>query len=192
MPLNEFPHVEENNARAKGTSEGGIVRGEPAQKCKRRWNRYLVNVRKVEASKIYLSFNQIMIKKVCRIMRDEVNQSWSGSMSSSIFSGTPLAPSMLAAWPSRRCCTLLSSWLPAARGEDFIVCCIGVADSDLMPCALDGPPTCCGEADAREPLSDAAPPECKECWELVRGDTRPFWRRLVRCSSRIQAKKNTY
>ena len=31
-----------------------------------------------------------------------------------------------------------------------------------------------GEADALDALSEAMSPECLECWEEVRGDTRPF------------------
>lgn len=81
----------------------------------------------------------------------------SGSMPSSILSGTPLAPSILAACPS----TALSVDPRFTFGLSLL---IGVA---LFVVRMRG------LALAFDALSDA-PPECTECCDDVRGDTRPF------------------
>lgn len=94
-----------------------------------------------------------------------------GSMSSSILSGTPEAPSMLAACPSAGLLALgLGSTPVFARVDDawgVLLPCMSLFKTD---CALLGPVGLRGDADAFEALSDIPP----ECCEDVRGETRPF------------------
>ena len=109
------------------------------------------------------------------------NSTQSGSILSSIFSGTLEAPSIVAPCPSGGLTAFTA--LPGVAALDAAPSCgdvllksgdsVFIAEPRRPPLPLPtrGDVTCTGEVESREPLSLAAPPECRD----VRGETRPFY-----------------